>query len=47
MTQAELAEKVNVRRATIARIESGKPALIKTAAALAKALDVQVSDLQR
>jgi DNA-binding XRE family transcriptional regulator len=46
-TQAELAEQINIRRATIARIESGKPALVKTARAIATALGVEVADLQR
>jgi DNA-binding XRE family transcriptional regulator len=47
LTQAELAEQISVRRATIARIESGKPALVKTARAIATALGVEVADLQR
>jgi DNA-binding XRE family transcriptional regulator len=47
VTQAELAEKIGIRRATIARIEAGNPALVRTARALATALDVQVADLQR
>ena len=47
ITQAELAEQVGVRRATIARIEAGNPALVKTARALAEALSVEVADLQR
>ncbi|MBV8942596.1 MAG: helix-turn-helix transcriptional regulator [Solirubrobacterales bacterium] len=46
-TQAELAELIGVRRATVARIESGKPALVKTARAIAEALGVEVADLQR
>lgn len=47
LTQADLADRVSVRRATIARIEAGKPALVRTAAAIAKALGVQVAELQR
>ena len=47
ITQAELAGQIGVRRATIARIEAGNPALVKTARALAEALAVQVADLQR
>ena len=46
-TQAELAERIGVRRPTIARIEAGNPALVRTARALAEALSVQVADLQR
>jgi transcriptional regulator with XRE-family HTH domain len=47
ITQAELAAQIGVRRATIARIESGNPALVKTAHAVAVALNVEVADLQR
>ena len=47
VTQAELAELVSMRRASIARIEAGNPALVRTARVLAEALAVQVSDLQR
>jgi transcriptional regulator with XRE-family HTH domain len=47
ITQAELAEKVAIRRASVARIEGGHPALVRTAGRLADALGVQVTDLQR
>lgn len=47
VTQAELAERVGMRRASIARIEAGNPALVRTAHALAEALSVEVADLQR
>jgi DNA-binding XRE family transcriptional regulator len=47
ITQAELAERVAMRRTTIARIEAGYPALVKTAHRLAQALSVQIADLQQ
>ena len=47
VTQAELARTIGVRRATIARIQAGNPALIKTAHRLADALDINVNDLMR
>jgi DNA-binding XRE family transcriptional regulator len=47
VTQAELAERAGVRRATVARIEAGYPALLRTARSLAEALGVEISELRR
>ncbi len=47
ITQAELAGKIGVRRASVARIEAGNPALVRTARGLAEALGVEVADLMR
>jgi DNA-binding XRE family transcriptional regulator len=46
-TQAELAEAASVERNTVTRVETGKPALVKTAAALASALECTVDDLRQ
>lgn len=47
LTQEQLAERIGMRRATVARIEAGHPALLRTARLLARALNVEVADLQR
>jgi DNA-binding XRE family transcriptional regulator len=47
LTQEQLSKNVKMRRASIARIEAGYPALVRTAHRLAEALDFQVADLQR
>ena len=47
ITQAELAAQVDMRRPSVARIEAGHPALVRTAHRLAGVLGVQVADLQR
>jgi DNA-binding XRE family transcriptional regulator len=46
ITQAELGERIGMRRASIARIEAGSPALVRTARRLAEALNVEILDLQ-
>jgi transcriptional regulator with XRE-family HTH domain len=47
LTQEQLAERIAMRRSTVGRIEGGRPALVRTARSLAKALCVAVNDLQR
>jgi DNA-binding XRE family transcriptional regulator len=47
MSQEQLAASIGVRRATVARLEAGYPSLVRTAHALARALDVSVADLMR
>ena len=47
LTQEQLAELIAMRRNTVWRIEAGHPALVRTARLLARALGVQVADLQR
>ena len=47
LTQTELGELAGVTRSTITRLETGKPALVKTAGALARALNCTVDDLRR
>jgi transcriptional regulator with XRE-family HTH domain len=47
LTQEQLAERIGMQRATVARIEAGRPALVRTARLLARALVVQVAELQR
>ncbi len=47
LTQQQLAELIAVRRTTIWRIETGGPCFMRTAHLLARALGVQVADLQR
>jgi transcriptional regulator with XRE-family HTH domain len=47
ITQRELAEKVGMRRASIARIEAGYPALLRSARQIAEALGIEIDDLRR
>ena len=47
LTQEQLAERIVMQRATVARLEAGHPALVRTARLLARALAVQVAELQR
>jgi transcriptional regulator with XRE-family HTH domain len=46
-TQEQLASRVAVLQPTVARLEAGHPALVRTARLLAKALNVEISELQR
>ncbi len=45
LTQEQLAELIAMRRATIWRIENGRPCFTRTAHLLARFLGVQVADL--
>ncbi|MDQ6675155.1 MAG: helix-turn-helix transcriptional regulator [Chloroflexota bacterium] len=45
LTQEQLASRIALLEPTVARIESGHPALVRTARLLARALSVQVADL--
>ena len=45
-TQAQLAERIGMRRPTVWRIEAGRPARVRTAHLLATALGVHLSRLQ-
>jgi transcriptional regulator with XRE-family HTH domain len=45
-TQAQLAERIGMRRPTVWRIEAGRPARVRTAHLLAIALGVHLSRLQ-
>jgi transcriptional regulator with XRE-family HTH domain len=47
LTQEQLAERLGMSRNTVWRIEAGYPAFMRTTRLLAKALSVQVADLQR
>ena len=47
LTQEQLAERIAMQRNTVWRIEAGHPAFLRTARLLARALGVQVADLQR
>jgi transcriptional regulator with XRE-family HTH domain len=47
LTQQQLAEKAEVARSTVARVELGEPARYSTVKALAEALGVTPADLMR
>ena len=46
-TQGQLAKRIGMNLNTVQRVEAGYPARVRTARLLAKALSVQVADLQR
>jgi transcriptional regulator with XRE-family HTH domain len=46
LTQQQLAGRIRVVLPTVARIEAGHPAFVRTARLLARALDVQIAELQ-
>ena len=47
LTQGQLAKRIGMNLNTVQRVEAGYPARVRTARLLARALDVQVADLQR
>jgi transcriptional regulator with XRE-family HTH domain len=47
LTQQQLAGRIAVVQPTVARIEAGHPAFVRTARRLARALEVQIAELQR
>ncbi len=47
LTQEQLAERIAMQRNTVWRIEAGHPAFLRTARLLARALSVQLADLQQ
>ena len=47
LTQPQLAGRIAVVQPTVARIEAGYPTLVRAARLLARALSVQIADLQR
>jgi transcriptional regulator with XRE-family HTH domain len=47
LTQERLADRIAIRWSTVTRLEAGHPARVRTARLLARALSVEVADLQR